>query len=289
MRLKFQRPTRRSSGFTLIELLVVISIIALLISILLPALSSAREQASRISCASSARQVTLAMLTYADANADFLPVARWNYPNYVGHGARELYRNYGVRENLVKCPSSDAFLPSTAKWSSLATTSSEGAVAWTSYFYVAGAGTRNDANGPDGWRRKGSGWLTTSFPQAKPHGFVPAVKASNPVMFAAGVPDSGTDYQVPAQPSLLPVFIELNFVTVNGSNWSASASYYPPRPNHVNRDGNAVGGNNAWLDGHVTWSRMQAGVSWRIFAGVGNGGFVTTPQGAPSGATLWNP
>jgi prepilin-type N-terminal cleavage/methylation domain-containing protein/prepilin-type processing-associated H-X9-DG protein len=62
-------------GFTLIELLVVISIISLLISILLPALSKAREAAERTQCATQMRQVGMAIYGYTDIFKGWLPPA----------------------------------------------------------------------------------------------------------------------------------------------------------------------------------------------------------------------
>jgi prepilin-type N-terminal cleavage/methylation domain-containing protein/prepilin-type processing-associated H-X9-DG protein len=56
----------RRDGFTLIELLVVISIIALLLAILLPALGKVREQTKRVVCSSQLRQQTLALIYYTE-------------------------------------------------------------------------------------------------------------------------------------------------------------------------------------------------------------------------------
>jgi prepilin-type processing-associated H-X9-DG protein/prepilin-type N-terminal cleavage/methylation domain-containing protein len=61
-------------AFTLIELLVVISIIALLLSILMPALGRAKEQARRVACAANQKQILLAASTYACMNDQWYPV-----------------------------------------------------------------------------------------------------------------------------------------------------------------------------------------------------------------------
>jgi prepilin-type N-terminal cleavage/methylation domain-containing protein/prepilin-type processing-associated H-X9-DG protein len=69
-----KRNTGRSGGgFTLVELLVVIGIIALLISILLPALAKARSAAREVRCESNIRQFGVGLQMYCDANKGVLP------------------------------------------------------------------------------------------------------------------------------------------------------------------------------------------------------------------------
>jgi prepilin-type N-terminal cleavage/methylation domain-containing protein len=68
----------RRHAFTLIELLVVISIIALLVGILLPALGAARKTAQQIKCMGNLRQIGIATIAYTDNNDGHFPEMRAN-------------------------------------------------------------------------------------------------------------------------------------------------------------------------------------------------------------------
>ncbi len=71
----------RGRNFTLIELLVVVSIIAILASLLLPALNKARNQAKTIKCVNSIKTLSSAFMQYTLDNGDYFPwYSQWNNP-----------------------------------------------------------------------------------------------------------------------------------------------------------------------------------------------------------------
>ena len=75
--MKITQPPHQKAAFTLIELLVVIAIIAILAAMILPALSSAKDRATRTTCINNMRQLGMATRMYVDDNREMLPPPNW--------------------------------------------------------------------------------------------------------------------------------------------------------------------------------------------------------------------
>jgi len=87
--------TEKRKSFTLVELLVVISVIALLMAILMPALTAVRSGACSVVCKSNLRQLLMANIGYANENDDFyVPAASDMLENFGGY-----HRWHGVRDS----------------------------------------------------------------------------------------------------------------------------------------------------------------------------------------------
>lgn len=105
------RIRRDAQGFTLIELLCVIGIIALLASMLTPALQVARQKAQSAACFANLRQIGIAVNLYIGEHDNTYPYIQFDPKNPIDYGADvevktmlETLRPYGLTEDTMKCP-----------------------------------------------------------------------------------------------------------------------------------------------------------------------------------------
>lgn len=186
---------RETDCFTLIELLVVIAIISILASMLLPALTHARERARRIVCAGYLNQWGLGLTMYANDNREWYPSKHSGGSDYiVGDFLPEqmgTMKLYGIDKSIVACPSNSTLWRAHVQnqWDAESTTRS------AAYTYYAGhGGDTRVAHFPPchGWYY-GSGGMDPKrhMPTVKvasqgftdiSNGFIPAVPSDDAVM-----------------------------------------------------------------------------------------------------------
>jgi prepilin-type N-terminal cleavage/methylation domain-containing protein len=147
----------RVAGFSLIELLVVISIVAVLLAVVLPAITNAREQAKRAQCGSNLRQIFLGAEAYANDQREHYPYkGAATFAHHMAIKPEFRYQYLNDSNRLLYCPSGDYRFNSRNKESAAARNES-----YMGYWYLGGQGSALMSNGqpqfpPEQWAQRAS-------------------------------------------------------------------------------------------------------------------------------------
>ena len=250
------KPLKKSQGvdgkgFNLVELLVLLGVIAVLITLQLPALAGGKSQTRIGMCASHVQQIALACQIYANENNDRLPVLAlsgswaWDVPA----SQVNALLNSGAQTNTFYCPGTAPRFTDLQNWSGPDNTTLWGyGLGGANPFHTIGYALTFSGSAS---RLAPTNVNTTIQPERISDlglGTSYIVPASERVLVADATLSSG---------STLPGYLhpENNYVSIMGGfQWNGAS--YPHVSPHLK--GNVpVGGNLGFKDGHVDWRRFE--------------------------------
>lgn len=233
----FHQPSFKA-GFTLIELLVVIAIIAILASMLLPALAKAKEQAQRASCKNNMRQVSLAAIMYANDNRDVLPPN--NRPNGLVHASWISSNTYTYMVNGMRVTTNSLCCPNRLRHGSWVRLQLGGNGARIGFYALWGIPTEHDT------RRRDLDYGLQPAPFDSPKKTTQITAYS---VLMADLIEKGTD-NFDVNGVAIPNVTTTSHAPT-GLRWGAANQLVEPAV--VGSEGGHVGG----VDGSVQWRRQD--------------------------------
>lgn len=246
------RPAVCPPAFTLIELLVVIAVIALLMSILMPALNMAREGGRKMVCGQNEKNMGLGLFVYASDNDGKLPlntVDRW-LVDVSYYTADVIMQSKAFDRHIFYCPS----------WKQ------RDNIIWWRYGEGLPYGTlesydvaepKTDAMRKQIHRAIGYSWLLDIEGGRKKKPMNPDGPTKEWVSNVAKTKSAPASVEMIADftASDGPDANKANFSTATGGTWERWQIY--DRSNHLRSGSKATGGNILFVDGHIEWRKFD--------------------------------
>jgi prepilin-type N-terminal cleavage/methylation domain-containing protein len=241
----------KQKGFTLIELLVVIAIIALLLSIILPSLSKAKDYARRVVCASNQRQCGMAARIYSEENNGVFPLqALTNWAWDVSYWTTDLILNSGADPDVFYCPANRTMSADDMRfwrYSEMA--------ALAPAMSISVPEPQDEATRKSRYRVSGFFWIFESY----------RVQQSPPNyrIDLTGLPAKEWLYRMhdlrnPSSAEMLTDAVlrqNNSYSEIKGGLWNGWGEVNSS--NHVDRSGDLAGANVIFADGHGDWRRPE--------------------------------
>ena len=224
-------------GFTLVELLVVIGIIAVLISLLLPAMGKARSQAKKVQCSAMLRNMGQALVMYANDNKGKLPQhqsdAIWLWD--VALLTRDALVKKGASRNTLYCPTFEEQNVNEL---------------WDGTF---GGGNRN-------FGVIGYFWMGRRLSNTDPNVSSPNLPDLNGRSYLTNLKKPATPRTFPtlAPKTLAEVEVASDAVIRQGNQWAATGGWSGKHVTSHMRNGVPEGANVLYLDWHVGFKPYKA-------------------------------